>query len=175
MREMDRGLDAGGNRTPTPRRNRILSPARLNSAVRLVRCGSLCWRSRFRGFGLLGGGRGNGNVGWFPLGPRKYMCGYHTSREYVNRVNVSNTTVTNITITNVYNSSNTNIRYANREVRGGVTAVPQGSLCERSASGSSRGHRELEGGCLRSGRSQAAVAPTRNSTFSEMLRWKPGR
>ena len=50
-------------------------------------------------------GGGGGHVGWFPLGPREvYVPAYRTSREYVNRVNVSNTTVTNITITNVYNT-----------------------------------------------------------------------
>ena len=65
----------------------------------------------------IGGGRGGGNVGWFPLGPREvYVPGYHTSRQYVDRVNVSNTTVNNVTITNVYNNSNnTNITVARRE------------------------------------------------------------
>ena len=81
------------------------------------------------------GGRGvgfGGNVGWFPLGPREvYVPSYHVSREYVNRVNLSNTTVNNVQITNVYNTTIinkttniTNITYANRNVRGAVTAVP---------------------------------------------------
>jgi hypothetical protein len=92
------------------------------------------------------GGGGGGYVGWFPLGPREvYVPAYRTSREYVNRVNVSNTTVTNIAITNVYNQNNsynnshtnnhennqtnnhdnnhTNNRYANRTAPGGVTTV----------------------------------------------------
>jgi len=74
---------------------------------------------------ITAGNRG-GYVGWFPLGPREvYVPSYRTSREYVNRVNVSNTTVNNITINNVYNNSNnTNIRYSNKNVHGGVTAVP---------------------------------------------------
>ncbi len=77
-----------------------------------------------------GGGAYGDNVGWFPLGPREvYVPGYRTSREYVNRVNVSNTTVNNITISNVYyNSNNPNIRYANRTARGGVTAVSRSTF-----------------------------------------------
>jgi hypothetical protein len=76
-------------------------------------------------------GGGGGYVGWFPLGPREvYVPAYRTSREYVNRVNVSNTTVTNITITNVYNdnSNNRNIRYANKTAPGGVTTVSHGTF-----------------------------------------------
>ena len=85
----------------------------------------------FIGAGGVGFG---GNVGWFPLGPREvYVPSYHVSREYVNRVNISNTTVTNVTVTNVYNTTIinknttniTNITYANRNVQGAVTAVPQ--------------------------------------------------
>jgi hypothetical protein len=74
-----------------------------------------------------------GNVAWFPLGPREvYVPSYRVSRGYVNRVNVSNTTVNTTTVTNVYNTTiinnNTtinNVKYVNRNVRGGVTAVPQ--------------------------------------------------
>jgi hypothetical protein len=97
-------------------------------------------------FGLsisVGGGGYDGNVGWFPLGPREvYVPGYNTSRDYVNRVNVSNTNVTTTTITNVYNNqitnnnttnnntiiNNTNIKYVNKTVPGGVTAVPQAAF-----------------------------------------------
>jgi hypothetical protein len=79
-----------------------------------------------------GGGFG-GNVGWFPLGPREvYVPSYSVSREYVNRVNISNTTVNTTTITNVYNTTIvnkttniTNVTYVNRNVAGAVTAVPQ--------------------------------------------------
>lgn len=74
-----------------------------------------------------------GNVAWFPLGPREvYVPSYRVSRGYVNRVNVSNTTVNVTQVTNVYNTTivnnNTtinNVTYVNRNVRGGVTAVPQ--------------------------------------------------
>ncbi|HLW86368.1 MAG TPA: DUF6600 domain-containing protein [Candidatus Sulfotelmatobacter sp.] len=82
-----------------------------------------------------GGGPGmGGNVAWFALGPREvYVPSYHVSAAYVNRVNISNTVVTQTTITNVYNTTvintrNTtvvNVTYANRNVSGAVTAVPQ--------------------------------------------------
>jgi hypothetical protein len=76
------------------------------------------------------------NVAWFPLGPREvYVPSYRVSRGYVNRVNVSNTTVNVTQVTNVYNTTivnnNTtinNVTYVNRNVRGGVTAVPQNAF-----------------------------------------------
>jgi hypothetical protein len=80
-----------------------------------------------------GGGGFGGNVGWFPLGPREvYVPSYHVSRAYENRINISNTTVNSATITNVYNTTIvnkgttiTNVTYANRNVQGAVTVVPQ--------------------------------------------------
>jgi hypothetical protein len=80
-----------------------------------------------------GGPVGGGNVAWFPLGPREvFVPAYHVSPMYVNRVNVSNTTVNQTTVTNVYNTTivnnNTtinNVTYVNRNVQGGVTAMPQ--------------------------------------------------
>jgi hypothetical protein len=85
---------------------------------------------------FVGGGVGVGvDVGWFPLGPREvYVPTYNVSRDYVNRVNVSNTTVNTTTVTNVYNTTIinnnnttniTNVNYVNRNVQGAVTAVPQ--------------------------------------------------
>ena len=60
-------------------------------------------------------------VAWFPLGPREvYVPAYHVSPAYVQQVNVTNTTITNVNVTNV--------RYVNREVVGGVTAVPQSAF-----------------------------------------------
>ena len=70
-------------------------------------------------------------VGWFPLGPREpYFPSYQASRGYFTRVNNTNTVINNTTINNYYDSSRnntaiTNIQYANRNVRNGVTAVPQ--------------------------------------------------
>ena len=83
---------------------------------------------------FVGGGFAAGaTVAWFPLGPREvYVPSYRVSEGYVNRVNVTNTTVNTITVRNVYNTTivnnNTtinNVTYVNRNVRGGVTAVPQ--------------------------------------------------
>jgi hypothetical protein len=80
-----------------------------------------------------GGGGFGGNVGWFPLGPREvYVPSYPVSRAYVNRVNISSTTVNTTVINNVYNTTVinkttnvTNVTYVNRNVQGGMTAVPQ--------------------------------------------------
>ena len=93
----------------------------------------------------IGGGRGGsgfslsfsiGNapaVGWFPLGPREpYFPSYQASRGYFTRVNNTNTVINNTTINNYYdysrtsnNTAITNIKYVNRNVQNGVTAVPQ--------------------------------------------------
>lgn len=67
-------------------------------------------------------------VGWFPLGyGEPYVPGYHVSRGYFERVNVTNTRITNITyVTNNYYNNSTNItriRYVNRNVPGAMTAV----------------------------------------------------
>ena len=106
-------------------------------------------------------------MGWFPLGPREvYVPGYQTSREYVNRVNVSNTTVNNITITNVYNGgNNTNIQYANRNVRGGVTAVSRSTFTSAQPVGRAVvavNPREIASAPVSR---RAEVAPTRTSVF----------
>ena len=91
----------------------------------------------------VGGGRGGSGfslsfsigtvaaVGWFPLGPREpYFPSYQASRGYFTRVNNTNTVINNTTINNYYDSSRNNtatanIQYVNRNVRNGVTAVPQ--------------------------------------------------
>jgi hypothetical protein len=65
-------------------------------------------------------------VGWFPLGPREvYRPWYSSSRQYFERVNVSNTVVNTTVINNYYNNTNvTNVNYVNRGVPGAVVAVP---------------------------------------------------
>ena len=92
----------------------------------------------------VGGGGGSGfslsfsigtaaAVGWFPLGPREpYFPSYQASQGYFRRVNNTNTVFNNTTINNYYNESRnsnnraiTNIKYANRNVQNGVTAVPR--------------------------------------------------
>jgi len=76
----------------------------------------------------VGGGVGV-NVGWFPLGPREvFVPSYHTSRTYINNVNVSNTTVNQTVVNNYYNTTVinknvTNVTYVNQRVAGGVTAT----------------------------------------------------
>ena len=112
-------------------------------------------------------GGGPGYVGWFPLGPREvYVPAYRTSREYVDRVNVSNTTVNNITITNVYNNSNnTNVRYVNKTARGGVTAVSQTTFINAQHVGKSAvvmNQRDIESAPVSR---RAEVAPSRNSVL----------
>ena len=64
-------------------------------------------------------------VGWFPLAPREvYVPWYHTSRGYVNNVNITNTRVNVTNITNVYNTTNvTRVTYVNQRVNNGVTVV----------------------------------------------------
>ena len=83
-----------------------------------------------------GGGGWGGNVGWFPLGPREvYVPSYPVSQAYMTQVNVSNTVVNTTVVTNVYNTTVinktttiTNVTYANRNVEGAVTAVPQAAF-----------------------------------------------
>ena len=112
-------------------------------------------------------GSRSGYVGWFPLGPREvYVPAYRTSRDYVNRVNVSNTTVNNITITNVYNNQNNrNIRYANKTAPGGVTAVSQTTFTSAQPVGRDAvavNEREIASAPISR---RAEVAPTKNSVL----------
>ena len=124
---------------------------------------------------FVGGGPGGFgvNVGWFPLGPREvYVPPYQVSRGYMNRVNVSNTVVNTTVITNVYNTTIinksttiTNVTYANRNVRGAVTVVPQRAFA--SAQPVARAavrvnEQELRGAQINA---RVAVAPTRESVL----------
>ena len=126
----------------------------------------------FIGGGGVGVGFG-GNVGWFPLGPREvYVPSYHVSREYVNRVNISNTTVNNVQITNVYNTTIinkttniTNVTYANRNVRGAVTAVPQRAFASAQPvrrAAVAMNARQIAHAAVSA---RVAVAPTRDSVL----------
>ena len=124
---------------------------------------------------FIGGGIGGfgGNVGWFPLGPREvYVPSYHVSREYVNRVNISNTTVNNTTITNVYNTTIinkttniTNVTYANRNVQGAVTAVPQRTFASAQPVGRAAVQVSARDIASAPMSSRVAVAPTRESVL----------
>ena len=119
------------------------------------------------------GGSPGGNMGWFPLGPREvYVPSYRVSREYVNRVNVSNTTVNVTQVTNVYNTTIvnkttniTNVTYVNKSVTGAVTAVPQRAFTSGQPVGRAAvavNARELAAAPVQS---RAAVAPTSNSVL----------
>jgi hypothetical protein len=125
---------------------------------------------------FIGGGVGvgfGGNVGWFPLGPREvYVPSYRVSREYVNRVNISNTTVNNVQITNVYNttiinkSTNiTNVTYANRNVQGAVTAVPQRAFAGAQPVGRAAVTVSARDIAAAPVSARVAVAPTRESVL----------
>jgi hypothetical protein len=111
-------------------------------------------------------------VGWFPLGPREvYVPGYHSSRGYVDRVNVSNTRVSSTTITNVYNTrinntyEVTNEKYVNRTAPGGVTVVPrQAFTSAQPVAGAAVKVNEQRIAAAPVGRA-AAVAPTRSAVF----------
>jgi len=120
-----------------------------------------------------GGGGFGGNMGWFPLGPREvYVPSYRVSPGYVNRVNVSNTTVNVTQVTNVYNTTIinkttviNNVTYANRNVSGAVTAVPQqafssGQPVARAAVAVNA--REIAAAPVNA---RAVVAPTSNSVM----------
>jgi Family of unknown function (DUF6600) len=120
-----------------------------------------------------GGGGFGGNVGWFPLGPREvYVPPYGGSREYVNRVNVSNTTVNQTTVTNVYNTTivnnNTtinNVTYVNKNVAGAVTAVPQHAFASAqpvARSAVAVNPRELSAASVNA---RATVAPSREAVL----------
>ena len=130
-----------------------------------------------------GGGRGvgigvgfGGDVGWFPLGPREvYVPSYHVSREYVNRVNISNTTVNTTTVTNIYNttiinnnSNNTtitNVTYANRNVQGAVTVVPQRAFASAQPVARTAVHVDARQIAAAPLSARVAVAPTRESVL----------
>ena len=120
-----------------------------------------------------GGGGFGGNVGWFPLGPREvYVPSYHVSREYENRINISNTTVNSTTITNVYNTTIvnksttiTNVTYANRNVQGAVTVVPQRAFASAqpvARAAVAVNAREIAAAPVSA---RVAVAPTRESVL----------
>ena len=79
------------------------------------------------GFSLEAGGAA---VGWFPLAPREvYVPWYHTSRQYLNSINVTNTRVNIVQISNAYSAYNSNapggagFNYVNQRVANGVTVV----------------------------------------------------
>ena len=92
----------------------------------------------------IGGGPG---VGWFPLAPGEvYMPYYRGSRDYVERINVTNTVVNVTRVTNVYNVYNssernvTNITYVNQRVNNGVTLVSRDTFVNARPVARNLGH-----------------------------------
>ena len=72
---------------------------------------------------------GGGGVGWIPLAPGEpYIPAYRASPAYIRRINVTTVNETRIDVTRI---DVTQTRYINRDVPGGVTAVPRGDF-ERS-------------------------------------------
>ncbi len=123
---------------------------------------------------FVGGGFAAGaTVAWFPLGPREvYVPSYRVSEAYVNRVNVTNTTVNTTIVHNVYNTTivnnNTtinNVTYVNRNVQGGVTAVPQQAFA--SAQPVARSAVAVKAGQFSNApvNARAAVPPARQSVM----------
>lgn len=95
------------------------------------------------GFGFGGAGWGVGiNFGWFALGwGEPFYPWYHgwyghgLSSAYIRNVNITNTHITNITnvTNNYYNHNITNTAYANKTVRGAVTAAPGSAIASGRA------------------------------------------
>src|SRR6266853_1797652 len=120
-----------------------------------------------------GGVAFGGNIAWFPLGPREvFVPSYHVSQAYVTRVNISNTTVNTTTVTNVYNTTIinksttiTNVTYANRNVQGAVTVVPQRAFA--SAQPVARAAVKVDARQIAAAplSARVAVAPTRESVL----------
>ena len=87
----------------------------------------------------IGGGPG---VGWFPLAPGEvYVPYYRGSRNYVERINVTNTVVNVTRVTNVYNERNvTRITYVNQRVNNGVTLVSRDTFVNARPVSRNLGH-----------------------------------
>jgi hypothetical protein len=109
-----------------------------------------------------------GHVGWFPLGPRDvYVPGRHVSAAYVRNVNMANTRLVNTTdIGRAYEGRSGNIRYANSEVRGAITAVPRDVFTSARPVGPHRVILPHEGGMnFRATTAAPAIMPVRQSVL----------
>jgi FecR protein len=72
---------------------------------------------------------GGGAVGWVPLGPGEaYVPSYHASPRYVREINITNVNTTRVDVNRIDINQ---VRYANRDMPGGMTAVPRDAF-ERS-------------------------------------------
>ncbi|HEY7889898.1 MAG TPA: DUF6600 domain-containing protein [Steroidobacteraceae bacterium] len=112
--------------------------------------------------------RAGGRVGWFPLGPRDvYVPGYRTSPTYVRNVNLANSRLINTTeIGNAYKGRVANVRYANSDVPGAVTAVPRNVFTSAQPIGPHRvslSQQSMAG--LRPTSAAPAIVPARESVL----------
>ena len=113
-------------------------------------------------------GRTGPHVGWFPLGPHDvYVPGYHVNPRYVRDINIANTRITNTTyITNVYEGRVANVRFANSEVPGAVTAVPRSVFTSAQPVGPHRVILARRGGeTFRATAAPPAISPVRQSVL----------
>jgi hypothetical protein len=107
-------------------------------------------------------------VGWFALGPRDvYVPGYHASARYVRNINTANTRIVNTAdITDVYQGRATNVRYANSEVPGAITAVPRNVFTSAQPVGPHRvSWRHPSAVDLRASTAAPAITPVRQSVL----------
>jgi hypothetical protein len=112
----------------------------------------------------VGGGPG---VGWFPLAPGEvYVPYYRGSRNYVERVNVTNTVVNVTRVTNVYNERNvTNITYVNQRVNNGVTLVSRDTFVNARPVARNLGHFDARQLANAPVERRIAVQPVRTSVL----------
>ncbi|MDE2449197.1 MAG: FecR domain-containing protein, partial [Gammaproteobacteria bacterium] len=108
------------------------------------------------------------HVGWFPLGPRDvYVPGYRVSQTYVRNINLTNSRLVNTTeIGNAYGRRVDNVRYANSEVPGAITAVPRNVFTSAQPVGPHRVVLPHEGGInFRANTAAPAIMPVRESVL----------
>ncbi len=117
--------------------------------------------------GFIGGGFGfgfgfGGGVGWFPLGfGEPFNPWFHSSRTFINNVNISNTRINNVNILNNSNANHFNFRYAH-EARA-VTAASRNTFVNGQAV--NRGSVHLTQASLRGAQvtNGASFSPTKAS------------
>ena len=108
------------------------------------------------------------HVGWFPLGPRDvYVPGYRVSQTYVRNINLTNSRLVNTTeIGNAYGRRLGNVRYANSDVPGAITAVPRNVFTSAQPVGPHRVVMPHEGGInFRANTAAPAIMPVRESVL----------
>jgi hypothetical protein len=114
------------------------------------------------GFGFGFGGGFGGGIGWFPLGwGEPFHPWFHSSRTFINNVNITNTRINNVNILNASNRNNFNYRFAHNA--SAVTAASRNAFVNGQAI--NRGSMHLTDAALRGARvtNGASFAPTKAS------------